>query len=440
MDDTKSFAVLCRECGAARFVGALKTPHDCMVCQSRNILSHPELFDLTIAHIDCDAFYASIEKRDNPDLLNKPVIVGGGDRGVVAAACYIARQYGVRSAMPAWQALKRCPDAVVIKPRMAHYTNVSRQVRDQMLSLTPLVQPLSIDEAFLDLSGTQKYHKCSPAEALMRLQKHIYADIGITVSIGLGPNKSLAKMASDRDKPDGFFVIGAAEAETWLAPQPVSILFGIGKATIKKLHSAGYHSCADLVSANELHLAAVLGSQTRQIMALAKGIDQRPVTPERVAKSVSNETTFSRDLSDFTDLEAALERLCNKLAKRLKASQLTGATVTLKLKRSDHRIITRSCSLDTPTDKAHKLFDVGRWLLAPETKKQQTYRLLGIGVSNLDHVTTQTLFDHNGGFDDKRNRLEAAMDQLQGKLGDRIIQSGRQFSRYQSANDGDDSV
>ena len=176
-----------------------------MVCKSRNILSHPELFDLTIAHIDCDAFYASIEKRDNPDLLNKPVIVGGGDRGVVAAACYIARQYGVRSAMPAWQALKRCPDAVVIKPRMAHYTNVSRQVRDQMLSLTPLVQPVSIDEAFLDLSGTQKYHKCSPAEALMRLQKHIYADIGITVSIGLGPNKSLAKMASDQDKPDGFF-------------------------------------------------------------------------------------------------------------------------------------------------------------------------------------------------------------------------------------------
>ena len=274
----------------------------------------------------------------------------------------------------------------------------------------------------------------------MRLQKHLYADIGITVSIGLGPNKSLAKMASDRDKPDGFFVIGAAEAETWLAPQPVSILFGIGKATIKKLHSAGYHSCADLVSANELHLAAVLGSQTRQIMALAKGIDQRPVTPERVAKSVSNETTFSRDLSDFTDLEAALERLCSKLAKRLKAGQLTGATVTLKLKRSDHRIITRSYSLDTPTDKAHKLFDIGRWLLAQETKKQIPYRLLGIGVSYLDHVTTQTLFDHNGGFDDKRNRLEAAMDQLQSKLGNRIIQSGRQFSRYQSANYDDDTA
>ena len=440
MDDTKSFAVLCRECGAGGVVGALKTPYSCKVCQSRNIRGHPELFDLTIAHIDCDAFYASIEKRDNPNLLDKPVIVGGGDRGVVAAACYIARQYGVRSAMPAWQALKRCPDAVVIKPRMAHYKKVSLQVRDHMLSLTPLVQPVSIDEAFLDLSGTQKYHKCSPAEALMRLQKHLYADIGITVSIGLGPNKSLAKMASDRDKPDGFFVIGAAEAETWLAPQPVSVLFGIGKATIKKLHSAGYHSCADLVVADESHLAAVLGSQTRQIMALAKGIDQRPVTPERAPKSVSNETTFSYDFSEFADLEAALEHLCSKLAKRLKADQLTGATVTLKLKRSDHRIITRSYSLDTPTDKAHKLFDVGRRLLVPETKKQISYRLLGIGVSHLYHVTIPTFFDHNGGFDDKRNRLEAAMDQLQGKLGDRIIQSGRQFSRYQSAHDDEDTA
>ena len=440
MDDTKSFAVLCRECGAGGVVGALKTPYSCKVCQSRNIRGHPELFDLTIAHIDCDAFYASIEKRDNPNLLDKPVIVGGGDRGVVAAACYIARQYGVRSAMPAWQALKRCPDAVVIKPRMAHYKKVSLQVRDHMLSLTPLVQPVSIDEAFLDLSGTQKYHKCSPAEALMRLQKHLYADIGITVSIGLGPNKSLAKMASDRDKPDGFFVIGAAEAETWLAPQPVSVLFGIGKATIKKLHSAGYHSCADLVVADESHLAAVLGSQTSQIMALAKGIDQRPVTPERAPKSVSNETTFSYDFSEFADLEAALEHLCSKLAKRLKADQLTGATVTLKLKRSDHRIITRSYSLDTPTDKAHKLFDVGRRLLVPETKKQISYRLLGIGVSHLYHVTIPTFFDHNGGFDDKRNRLEAAMDQLQGKLGDRIIQSGRQFSRYQSAHDDEDTA
>ena len=440
MDDAKSFAVLCRDCGSAGFVGAPDPPYDCVVCHSRNIRCHAELFGLTIAHIDCDAFYASIEKRDNPDLLNKPVIVGGGDRGVVAAACYIARQYGVRSAMPAWQALKRCPDAVVIKPRMAHYTKISRQVRDHMLSLTPLVQPLSIDEAFLDLSGTQKYHKCSPAEALIRLQKHIYADVGITVSIGLGPNKSLAKMASDRDKPDGFFVIGAAEAEAWLAPQPVSVLFGIGKATLKKLHAAGYHSCADLGAADERQLTKVLGSQAGRIMALAKGIDPRPVTPQRAAKSVSSETTFSCDLTEFSELEAVLERLCGKLAKRLKSSQLTGATVTLKLKRSDHRIITRAHSLETPTDKAHILFDIGRRLLVPETQKSIPYRLLGIGVSHLNQASSSLFLDLNDEVNDKRNRLEAAMDRLQGKLGDSIIQSGRQFSRHRTGTQNDDTA
>ena len=440
MDDAKSFAVLCRDCGSAGFVGSPDPPYDCVVCYSRNIRCHAELFDLTIAHIDCDAFYASIEKRDNPDLLNKPVIVGGGDRGVVAAACYIARQYGVRSAMPAWQALKRCPDAVVIKPRMAHYTKISRQIRDHMLSLTPLVQPLSIDEAFLDLSGTQKYHKCSPAEALIRLQKHIYADVGITVSIGLGPNKSLAKMASDRDKPDGFFVIGAAEAEAWLAPQPVSVLFGIGKATLKKLHAAGYHSCADLGAADERQLTKVLGSQAGRIMALAKGIDPRPVTPERAAKSVSNETTFSCDLTEFSELEAVLERLCGKLAKRLKSSQLTGATVTLKLKRSDHRIITRAHSLETPTDKAHILFDIGRRLLVPETQKSIPYRLLGIGVSHLNQASSSLFLDLNDEVNDKRNRLEAAVDRLQGKLGDSIIQSGRQFSRQRTGTQNDDTA
>ena len=440
MDDAKSFAVLCRDCGSAGFVGAADPPYDCVVCYSRNIRCHAELFGLTIAHIDCDAFYASIEKRDNPDLLNKPVIVGGGDRGVVAAACYIARQYGVRSAMPTRQALKRCPDAVVIKPRMAHYTKISRQVRDHMLSLTPLVQPLSIDEAFLDLSGTQKYHKCSPAEALIRLQKHIYADVGITVSIGLGPNKSLAKMASDRDKPDGFFVIGAAEAEAWLAPQPVSILFGTGKATLKKLHAAGYHSCADLGAADERQLTKVLGSQAGRIMALAKGIDPRPVTPQRAAKSVSSETTFSRDLTEFLELEAVLERLCGKLAKRLKSSQLTGATVTLKLKRSDHRIITRAHSLETPTDKAHILFDIGRRLLVSETKKSIPYRLLGIGVSHLNQASSSLFLDLNDEVNDKRNRLEAAMDRLQGKLGESIIQSGRQFSRYRTGTQNDDTA
>jgi len=437
--DAGSFAVLCRDCEVAGYVGAETPPTSCLSCHSQNIRSHPELFDLTIAHLDCDAFYASVEKRDNPALTDKPVIVGGGDRGVVAAACYIARQYGVRSAMPAWQALKRCPDAVVIKPRMAHYMAVGNEIRESMLSLTPLVQPLSIDEAFLDLSGTQKLHKSSPAAALMRLQKQIFRDIGITVSIGLGGNKSLAKLASDRDKPNGFFIIGQAEAAAWLAPQPISVLFGIGKATIKKLNAAGYHNCADLVVADGRALAPVLGKQTERIVALAQGIDPRPVTPERAIKSVSNETTFSRDLQNYADLEAILERLCIKVAKRLKAKQLAGATVTLKLKRSDHRIVTRSQTLDKLVDKAHTLFDIGRKLLRPETTKNISYRLLGIGVENLDKEFSQMLFDTGPDDDDRRDRLEKAVDHLHSRLGEHSVQSGRQFSRNKTQKDRDKS-
>ena len=246
--ETEAYPMLCRNCGKAGHFGSTLTFEFCLACGSSNIRVHPELLSLNIAHIDCDAFYASIEKRDNPEIAKKPVIVGGGDRGVVAAACYIARKFGVRSAMPAWEALKKCPEAVIIRPRMEHYVAIGQQIRDQMLSLTPLVQPLSIDEAFLDLSGTEKLHRASPAEALHRLQQDIKRDIGISVSIGLSGNKSLAKMASDRDKPDGFFVVGMDEAESWLAPQPISILYGIGKSAITRLNAIGVFSCDDLAT------------------------------------------------------------------------------------------------------------------------------------------------------------------------------------------------
>ena len=437
-DQPATFAMLCRDCEAVCYVGEEQLPDVCFTCGSQNIRIHPELFSLTIAHIDCDAFYASIEKRDKPSLAEKPVIVGGGDRGVVAAACYIAREYGVRSAMPAWQALKKCPDAVVIKPRMAHYLKIGKQVHDMMLSLTPLVQPLSIDEAFLDLSGTQNLHKSSPAEALVRLQKRIFAEVGITASIGLGGNKSLAKLASGRDKPNGFFVVGVKDAAAWLAPQPVSILYGVGKVAINRLNRAGYLTCASLGTADPRAMVPLLGSQAARIIAMAQGIDARPVVPDRATKSVSNETTFSSDISDYKDLEAALEQLCTKLAKRLKTAQLGGRTVTLKLKRADHQILTRSRRLDQPIDKAHILFEVGQSLLLPETKKDFFYRLLGIGVTNLTEVSLGSLFDLRGGLDDKRNRLEQAIDSLEEKLGDGIIKSGRQFVQRQPESDDDE--
>ena len=424
-----SYAMLCRDCGATGHVGSFTPIDTCPSCHSLNIRVHPDLFSLSIAHVDCDAFYASIEKRDNPDLADRPVIVGGGDRGVVAAACYIARQFGVRSAMPAWQALKKCPDAVVIRPRMAHYVEIGHQVRTKMLSLTPLVQPLSIDEAFLDLAGTQKLHRASPAEALHRLQQDIKRDIGITVSIGLSSTKSLAKMASDRDKPDGFFVIGSAEAEAWLASQPISVLYGIGKSAVMRLNRIGVFTCSDLAKGKVKRISTVLGSQTMMVMNLAKGIDPRPVVADREAKSVSNETTFSQDLSDLKSLETEMEALCLKLSSRLKAKGIAGGTVTLKLKRANHRVITRSRSLPSRIDKAYQLFDIGRDLLIQEVGNDNKFRLLGIGVNNLGKAYEARLFDIDGGEDNRRNRLEAAVDRLHIKMGSNVLRTGRQFTK-----------
>ena len=427
--ETEAYPMLCRNCGKAGHFGSTLPPEFCLACSSSNIRVHPELLSLNIAHIDCDAFYASIEKRDNPAIANKPVIVGGGDRGVVAAACYIARKFGVRSAMPAWQALKKCPEAVIIRPRMEHYVAIGQQIRDQMLSLTPLVQPLSIDEAFLDLSGTQKLHRASPAEALHRLQQDIKRDIGISVSIGLSGNKSLAKMASDRDKPDGFFVVGMDEAESWLAPQPISVLYGIGKSAIARLNAIGVFSCDDLATGDIKALSAVLGVQTATVMNLAKGVDPRPVVTERGAKSVSNETTFSQDLSDLNALEVELEALCLKLSARLKAKGIAGGTINLKLKRANHRTITRSRTVSSRIDKAYHLFEIGRDLLKKEIKDTNFYRLLGIGVDNIGKPSEARLFDLLGGEDDKRNRLELAVDDLHSKMGKEVLYTGRQFTK-----------
>ena len=323
-----AYQMLCRSCLRRGYDGGAAPPATCPYCGSDDVRSSRELFGLTIAHMDCDAFYASVEKRDDPSIRDRPVIVGGRERGVVAAACYIARRYGIRSAMPTWQALKRCPDAVVIRPRMSHYTAISREIRSRMLALTPLVQPLSIDEAFLDLAGTESLHGCPPAEALVRLQRGIREEIGITVSIGLSGTKSLAKMASDRDKPNGFFAVDMDSAAAWLAPQPVSVLFGLGKAAVARLNASGIETCGDLVAAPDGQLAGLLGKSAPTIRDLAAGIDPRPVSPDREAKSISSETTFVKDLSTAAELEAELEMLCRKVSTRLKAQNLACGRVT----------------------------------------------------------------------------------------------------------------
>jgi len=424
-----AFQMLCRACLRSGYVGGASPPETCPHCGDADIRASRELFGLTIAHVDCDAFYASVEKRDDPSIRDHPVIVGGRERGVVAAACYIARRYGVRSAMPTWQALKRCPQAVVIRPRMDHYVAVSREIRTRMLALTPLVQPLSIDEAFLDLAGTERLHGCPPAESLVRLQRAIREEVGITVSIGISGTKSLAKMASDRDKPDGFFAVDMKGVAAWLAPQPVSVLFGLGKAAVARLDAAGIRTCGDLVAAPDGLLSGILGRGAGTIRNLAAGIDPRPVSPDREAKSISSETTFIRDLSSAAELEAELEMLCQKVSARLKAQALAGGRVTLKLKRPDHRILTRSQSLSERTDKAHMLFAVGRDLLARETDGRKSYRLLGIGADQLGPPGAADLLglaDERAG---RRDNLEAAIDDLHARLGRDSLQSGRMFTR-----------
>ncbi|WP_438997380.1 DNA polymerase IV [Candidatus Puniceispirillum sp.] len=427
---SSSFAILCRTCGQTGFIGDDVAPTTCPSCHGHDIRSHPEMFDLNIAHIDCDAFYASVEKRDNPELRDRPVIVGGGDRGVVAAACYIARKAGVHSAMPTWRAIKKCPDAVIIRPRMNHYVTVSRQIRDKMFTLTPLVQPVSIDEAFLDLSGTRAVHRCSPVEALVRLQSEIRDEIGITVSIGLSGTKSLAKMASDRDKPDGLFIIGMDHVDDWLAGQDLGVLYGLGKAAIARLNAAGFYTCGDLATADMQALRIVLGKQAGQIQELARGIDPRPVAPNAAAKSISSETTFNKNLSSFDDLEAELEALCLKVSTRLKEKDIRGSRLTIKLKRANHQILTRSKTMQTSTNKAHILFAISRDLVKAEVAPNRAYRLLGVGVDQFgDDAPDASLFDMFEMDDKRADQLEEALDQVTRKLGQDAVISGRRFQR-----------
>ena len=392
----------------------------CKSCGSHRLLSHPELEALAIAHIDCDAFYAAVEKRDGPELADKPVIIGGGKRGVAMTACYVARIYGVKSAMPMFQALQLCPHAVVIKPRMSKYTEVAREVRALMREVTPLVEPLSLDEAYLDLSGTERLHGTTPAKTLARLARGIEQKVGITVSIGLSFNKFLAKLASDLDKPRGFAILGGSEAAALLAPKPVTLIFGVGKIAQQRLARDGFHTIGDLQRAGEMELKRRYGAEGVRLFRLARGLDDRCVTGEREAKSISAETTFDRDLGDFRSLELQLWRLCEKVSARLKANLVAGSTVTLKLKSADFRIRTRAQSLAHPTQLAVRIFGVGRELLVQESDGTML-RLIGIGVSSLAGADGADFSDL---IDRRTAEAEQAIDRLRERFGDDAVIKG----------------
>jgi DNA polymerase-4 len=406
----------CRDCLADGAADARR----CHACRSPRLVHHPEIDRLAIAHIDCDAFYATIEKRDDASLADKPVIVGGGKRGVVAACCYVARTYGIRSAMPMFEALRRCPHAVVIKPNMSKYVEVGRAVRNAMRALTPIVEPLSIDEAFLDLTGTERLHGMTAAKVLARFAAQVEREHGITVSVGLSANKFLAKIASDLDKPRGFAVLGQNEAAAFLAPKPAGFIFGVGAVSAAKLANDGYRLIADLQRANERELMRRYGEEGARLWRLARGIDTRRVDPERETKSVSAETTFERDIGELRPLEQSLWELSERVSARLKTAELAGSTVTLKLKSADFKIRTRARSLAAPTQLAARIFAAGRDLLLREVGATR-YRLIGIGVTHLEDTRGDDLADL---IDGRAAKAEHAVDHLRAKFGRDVVIRG----------------
>jgi DNA polymerase-4 len=389
------------------------------------VVAHAELTGLSIAHMDCDAFYASVEKRDNPALRDQPVIVGGGSRGVVSTCCYIARIKGVRSAMPMFQALKLCPEAVVVKPRFAAYTEASRAIRAMMEDLTPAIEPLSLDEAFLDLTGTERLHGAPPAVLLARLTKRMEDELGLTGSIGLSHNKFLAKVASDIDKPRGFSVIGRAETEAFLRPKPVRIIWGVGTATQAALESAGIRTIADLLRWDRADLGARFGSMGDRLWHLARGMDSRRVMRDEKLKSISKETTFFEDTSDPDLLDGHIWRLSEQVADRAKAKGLAGRTVTLKLKKGDFQLVTRRHALSDPTQLTDRIYRAARDLFDHAGTKGP-FRLIGVGISDL---APEHQADLSGDLLDpearRRAAAERATDAIRAKFGAEAIIKGR---------------
>src|SRR4051812_17479804 len=414
--DAEAARCFCRDCLADVDFAARR----CAACGSPRLLRHRALSALNLAHIDCDAFYATVEKRDNPELADKPVIIGGGKRGVVAAACYISRTFGVRSAMPMYKALALCPQAIVIRPDMAKYVRVGREVRYAMQALTPLVEPLSIDEAFLDLAGTARMHGMIAAKVLARFARDVERDIGISVSVGLSCNKFLAKIASDLDKPRRFAALDQEEACALLAEKPVGFIFGVGPATQQRLVQRGFRTIADLQRADEVELMKQFSTEGRRLWRLARGIDERKVVADRGAKTISSETTFETDIRDFATLERLLWRLSEKVSARLKAGKLAGATITLKLKTADFRQRTRSQTLHSPTQLAARIFATSRELLVREIDGT-AFRLMGTGVSALQHAAQA---DESDMLDRRSAHAERAMDDLRKKFGSTAVIRG----------------
>jgi DNA polymerase-4 len=411
---------LCRKC-----FNTFNEEGRCPRCSSPLVVSHSELFDLNIAHMDCDAFYASVEKRDNPDLADKPVIIGGGRRGVVSTACYIARIRGVKSAMPMFKALEKCPDAVVIRPRMKIYAEISQQIRAMMNDITPLVEPLSLDEAFMDMSGTHKLHGAPPAVMLAKLMDRISDNLGLTGSIGLSHNKFLAKIASDLNKPNGYSIIGEAETSSFLKDKSIRLIWGVGASTQKSLEKSGIRTFLDLLRWDRKDLVSKFGSMGDRLWFLARGQDARVVSNSDRIKSISNETTLNENTSNIRVLEGHLWRLCEKVSSRAKSKGLAGTIMILKLKSSNHKIITRRVTLRDPTYMADVLFR-STYPLMEAAIENGPFRLVGAGLSGLC-LASQAQREPELLDDGALNRIkvERVTDEIREKFGDEAMIKGR---------------
>jgi len=424
MVETAEYSTFCKDC-MHWHQNEVEIPR-CNHCGSPRVVTHPELQSLAIAHIDCDAFYASVEKRDNPELANKPVIIGGGKRGVVSTACYVARIQGVHSAQPMFKALKACPEAVVIRPNMEKYGKAGHEIREMMRELTPQVEPLSIDEAFLDMNGTQKLHGACPAEVLIKLSNRIEKELKLSVSIGLSYCKFLAKVASDMNKPRGFSVIGQKEAISFLRQQPVSIVWGVGKVTQRMLAKDGITNLSTVQDMEETELIRRYGSMGQHLARLSRGEDSRTIKPGGGAKSISNETTFSDDKASAEELLPILRKMSQKVSHRLKSKHIAGQTVTVKLKTADFKTKTRSRQIPDPTQLEDRIFRNGSDLLIPELDGTK-YRLLGIGVSTLgpdEQADPDDMLDPEA---NKRADAERAIDTVREKFGSDAVKFGINF-------------
>lgn len=377
----------------------------------------PAIDERKILHVDMDAFYASIEQRDNPDLQGKPVVVGGGEnRGVVAAASYEARQFGIYSAMPMREASRRCPHLERVAPRMSVYKEVSDQVFAIFRNFTPLVEGLSLDEAFLDVSGSIALFG-SDVEIARRIKKSILSETGLTASVGVAPNKLVAKIASDLDKPDGLKIVTAGNLRETLDPLPVRVIPGIGRETLRRLEKFRIATIADLRTAPDANLDAVFGRFAARTRERAAGIDDRQVVSSRAEKSISAETTFDRDLADTTEIHSNLLRLTERTTSRLRAKSLWAGTVQIKIRQSDFSTFTRQRALHPPANSTDQLYLVAKELLSIWRRENPgaRIRLLGVGGSDLLTDMQGDLFEtaDNG----PGSELDQAVDRIRDRFG-----------------------